>query len=324
MNTPKKLSIVIPCYNQTTLLERNLRCLERQVYKDFSIVIIDDNSSENYPAVIERFPNLDISYIRNEKNLGAMGNIFNSIFYKTGSAYQMSLHEDDAIHPYYLDMTIKALDEDGSVSFVCSLADWFKDDTELENKLLNLKKIKEVQKLDRAGFVRSILEGKHIMLGSVVYRTSTLNIQTHDIQKYMEKYDVLCDRPFLASLIGPDKKIALVNEKAIFTRDHGEHDGRFKNITEQDNFNLMEFYHDNLPKPLSKNDAKKLLSCSTNILIYTYPSIVGDKRSFPAFMRAGKELGLINLRYINKVGIVGVAKLVFGEKMINKIIRSAK
>jgi glycosyltransferase involved in cell wall biosynthesis len=320
----KKLSIVIPCYNQTTLLEMNLRCLERQVYKDFSIIIIDDQSLENYPAVIEKFPNLDIIYVRNEKNLGAMGNIFNSIFYKSGSQYQMSLHEDDAVHPYYLDIAIKALDEDDNVSFVCTCAEWFKDNVELENKLFDLKKIKEVQKLDRAGFVRSILEGKHIMLGSVVYRTNVLDIQQHDIQKYMEKYDVLCDRPFLTSLIGPNQKIALVNEEAIFTRDHGEHDGRFKNITEQDNFNLMEFYHDNLPKPLSKNDAKKLLSFSTNILIYTYPSIIGGKRSFPAFMRAGKELGLVNLRYINRVGIVGVAKLLFGEKVINKITRSVK
>ena len=320
----KKLSIVIPCYNQTALLETNLRCLERQVYKDFSIIIIDDRSSENYPAVIEKFSNLDIIYVRNDKNLGAMGNIFNSIFYKSGSQYQMSLHEDDAVHPYYLDMAIKSLDEDDNISFVCTCAEWFKDNVELENKLFDLKKIKEVEKLDCAGFVRSILDGKHIMWGSVVYRTSVLRPNELDIKKYMETYDVLCDRPFLISLIGLDRKIALVDEKAMFTRDHGEHDGRFKNITEQDNFNLMEFYHDSLPKPLNKSDAKKLLSFSTNILIYTYASILGNKRSFRDFMRAGKELGLINLRYMNKVGIVGVAKLLFGEKVINKITRSVK
>ena len=320
----KKLSIVIPCYNQTTLLERNLRYLERQVYKDFSIIIIDDQSSEDYPAVIAEFPNLDITYVRNKKNLGAMGNIFNSIFYKTESKYQMSLHEDDALHPYYLDMAIKALDENKSVSFVCTLADWFKDDVELENKFLNLKKIKEVEKLDRAGFVRGILEGKHIMWGSVVYRTSVLHAQTHDIQKYMETYDVLCDRPFLISLIEQNQEIALINEKAIFTRDHGEHDNRFKNITEQDNFNLMEFYHDNLPKPLSKSDAKTFLSFSTNILLYTYPSILGNKGSFRDFMRSGKELGFINLRYINRVGIVGLSKVFFGDRLINKLTHAIK
>jgi len=302
----KKITVVIPCYNQTALLERNLRYLERQTYKDFDIVILDDKSSEDYPEILSKFPNLDIIYKRNEENLGAMGNIFNSIFYETDSPYKISLHEDDVLHPEYIEKSVQILDARADAVFVCSLAEWFKNDAELTKKYSKLGSIGQTEQLDKAGFIRKILDGRHIMWSSVVYRNAGLK----KIQD-MEKYDVFCDRPFLSSLIG-SATIILIDEPVMLTRDHGIDDTRFKNITEEDCFNLLNFYRENLPRPLSRSDSKKMLSYSTNFLMYTHPGIVGRKMSYGRFLRTGHELGLVRLRYVRILGIVGMLKAIFG------------
>jgi glycosyltransferase involved in cell wall biosynthesis len=320
----KKISIIIPCYNQTSLLERNLTYLRKQTYKDFQIIIIDDQSSDDYPVIIEKFPDLPITYIRNDKNLGAMGNIFNSIFFQVQTLYKISLHEDDILHPEYLSKSIEILDKHTDVTFVCSLAEWFEDNDELVKKFLFPKNIDNIELLDKAGFIKKILDGKHIMWSSVVYRSSVLDTKDHDIKKYMDDYDVLCDRPFITSLINQNQRVALIDEKVMFTRDHGINDGRFKNITQNDCFNLMKFYRNNLQQPLSIIDNKKFLIYSTNILIYTYESINVTKNTFLAFIREGKKLGLIDLRYINKIGIVGILKLILGESFFNKLVRLVK
>ena len=136
----------------------------------------------------------------------------------------------------------------------------------------------------------------------------------------MERYDVFCDRPFLTSLIG-DGRVSLIDEHVMFTRDHGENDSRFKDITEKDAFNLMSFYRESLPQPTSRADRRMLFVFSTNILLRTYPKVMDKKMSFLRFIRHGRALGLIDLRYVNKVGIVGIIEAFFGERVTNNLIR---
>lgn len=313
-----KVSIVIPCYNQTKLLERNLHYLEKQSFKNFDIIIIDDRSTENYQEIIPKFPNLKISYVKNEKNLGAIDNIFNSIFYKNDAPYKISLHEDDTLHPQYLEKAIKILDENEKIIFVSTLAEWFKNDEELMKKFNSVEKISDnTLIINKTDFIRKILDGKHIMLGSVVYRNKNIN-QKPDL----EKYDVLCDRPFLYSLLKDDQYMALIESNAMFTMDHVENDNRGKNITEKNCFNMMNFYKENLPQPINKNDYKKFIIFSTNNLLNTFSGIRNKTMSFYKFINTGKNLGLINLRYINKIGIVGILKIIFGEKIINRLIKN--
>ncbi|MFC0543431.1 glycosyltransferase family 2 protein [Kutzneria chonburiensis] len=67
------LSVVVPAYDQAYSLELALGSLSRQTLpvEDFEIVIVDDCSTEDLAAVVDRFADvLDIQYLRNEVNLG--------------------------------------------------------------------------------------------------------------------------------------------------------------------------------------------------------------------------------------------------------------
>jgi glycosyltransferase involved in cell wall biosynthesis len=71
-NTPK-VSIVLPSYNRAHLIDRAITSLLRQTYKDFEIIVIDDNSCDNTFEVVAKINDSRIKYFRNDVNLGPSG-----------------------------------------------------------------------------------------------------------------------------------------------------------------------------------------------------------------------------------------------------------
>ena len=64
----KKISVIIPCYNQASVLARSLQALAEQVEKDcdFEIIIVDDGSSDNTRDIVRSFiqhNNIKVTYI---------------------------------------------------------------------------------------------------------------------------------------------------------------------------------------------------------------------------------------------------------------------
>ncbi|TDT67877.1 GT2 family glycosyltransferase [Hypnocyclicus thermotrophus] len=70
-----KVSIVIPTYKRADYLERLLLSIKKQSFKDYEIIIIDDNSPNynEYKIVIDKYSNQfnEFRFLRNKKNRGA-------------------------------------------------------------------------------------------------------------------------------------------------------------------------------------------------------------------------------------------------------------
>ena len=65
------LEIIIPSYNCSKTLNRTLDSLVYQTNKNFKVLIIDDCSTEDIKSIINTyFDKLNISYVKNEKNIG--------------------------------------------------------------------------------------------------------------------------------------------------------------------------------------------------------------------------------------------------------------
>lgn len=67
------VTIIIPCYNASSYIEKCLYELNKQEYKDFEVICVDDSSSDNTIEVIENFKNnasYSIRIIKNESNMG--------------------------------------------------------------------------------------------------------------------------------------------------------------------------------------------------------------------------------------------------------------
>lgn len=73
-----KVSIIIPVYNEEKVLESCLSSLLIQNYKDLEIIVVDDGSTDNTVAILERFKNSDprINFIKqNHKGAGVARNL---------------------------------------------------------------------------------------------------------------------------------------------------------------------------------------------------------------------------------------------------------
>lgn len=49
------VSIIIPVYNRTELLERALQSLQKQTHQDFEVIVVDDHSTEDISSVTKKY-----------------------------------------------------------------------------------------------------------------------------------------------------------------------------------------------------------------------------------------------------------------------------
>ena len=114
------VSVIIPCYNASSYIEKCLRALEEQSFRDFEVILVDDCSTDETISCIERYrenSNLMLRYLRNERNMGP------SITRKKGidvstSKYIAFCDNDDWYEPNYLELVVqKACVNDADMVF---------------------------------------------------------------------------------------------------------------------------------------------------------------------------------------------------------------
>lgn len=97
-------SVIIPTYNRTHLLPRAIASVVTQTFKDFELIIVDDASTQDVQAVINRFPDRRISYIRRKKNGGNAATRNLGIANAKGEFISF-LDDDDEYLPEFLEKT---------------------------------------------------------------------------------------------------------------------------------------------------------------------------------------------------------------------------
>lgn len=68
-----EISIVIPCYNSFSLMNECLNSLEKQTFKNFEVIIIDDCSTDDTYEQLNNYrknSKLNVKLFRNSKNIG--------------------------------------------------------------------------------------------------------------------------------------------------------------------------------------------------------------------------------------------------------------
>ena len=92
------LDIFIITYNRASKLDCTLRQIlsEKSPIKDFEITILDNNSTDNTKAIVEKYSalNKNIRYQKNKYNIGGNANIVKA-FYKANKEYVWILADND-------------------------------------------------------------------------------------------------------------------------------------------------------------------------------------------------------------------------------------
>lgn len=127
MNNPNqpKVSIIIVHYNGIKILENCLNSLKNTNYKNYEVIVVDNNSSDESVDFIKNNYLNYLSLIQNKENLGfAVGN--NVALKTVKSDYVVLLNNDTEVEENWLNELVKIAESDSSIGA-------------LQPKLLSLK-----------------------------------------------------------------------------------------------------------------------------------------------------------------------------------------
>jgi glycosyltransferase involved in cell wall biosynthesis len=118
MRVPR-VSVCIPVYNGARYLAQSIASVLGQTYEDFELVVSDNGSTDSTPEVVRAFDDPRVRYLRNESNIGVVGN-FNRCIALARADYVCIWHHDDVMRPDNLARKVKVLDGHPQVGFVHS------------------------------------------------------------------------------------------------------------------------------------------------------------------------------------------------------------
>ncbi|SHE94351.1 Glycosyltransferase, catalytic subunit of cellulose synthase and poly-beta-1,6-N-acetylglucosamine synthase [Marinitoga hydrogenitolerans DSM 16785] len=103
-----KISIIIPTYNEEKVIEKSIECIQKNTYKNFEIIVIDDNSSDSTFKILndleKKYDNIKILLKKGYK--GKSQSINEAFKYVTGDVV-LFLDADTLIDEYFLEEHIK-------------------------------------------------------------------------------------------------------------------------------------------------------------------------------------------------------------------------
>lgn len=294
-----KVSIAIPTYNRKNYLIEAVRSILRQTFRDFEVIIFDNNSDYDIAAVLESFNDERIKLVVNSVNIGNQANFQKVFSWSYDSKYLLVFHDDDVMHPELLRLSVAALDSDDSIvisgtnlNFVGNPSDMWK----FKKIDINARPII----CDGQGLIRLIMKDFDLCFDSILYRTSKLE----DIRRYQERFSKWADRPFIVD-IARKGKAAIFKEKLVNYRLHQGQDSTSANGAELEKLlNLNIFYQDKLDYSGNHGDKKLFRRWSTNNLILSASTFSKGIRDYFSLLKRFQEENLLFIRYLNLRGVL--------------------
>lgn len=99
-------SVIMPVYNKEKYIERAVKSVLNQTYKNFEIIIVDDKSTDNSLNIIKKFKDKRIRIFKHRKNKGASG-ARNFGIKKAKAPYIAFLDADDEYMPDFLQEIVR-------------------------------------------------------------------------------------------------------------------------------------------------------------------------------------------------------------------------
>lgn len=111
-------TILIPNYNGEAFIENCLNSLKKQTFKDFEILIVDNNSEDNSADYIEK-EHPDVKLVRLDQNYG-FSRAVNEGIRLIKSKYMILLNNDTVCDEHFVEALVREIEKDDKVFSVAS------------------------------------------------------------------------------------------------------------------------------------------------------------------------------------------------------------
>ena len=109
-----RISVVVPIYNVEPYLEECLESIAGQTFRDLEVVMVEDGSQDNSPAIAERFAARDDRFRLVTQPNGGLGSARNTGIQAATGEFLAFVDSDDYLAHNAYQLLIAALDETGS------------------------------------------------------------------------------------------------------------------------------------------------------------------------------------------------------------------
>lgn len=120
------VSVAIPVYNGAKFINSTIKSVIKQTEKVDQILIVDDLSMDGIQnevhKIISSYPDVEIKYYRNEKNLGYQSN-WNRCFELCTTKFLIILHQDDLLIEHAIKNQLNFLKKNKEIALVGGLED---------------------------------------------------------------------------------------------------------------------------------------------------------------------------------------------------------
>lgn len=106
------VSIVLPTYKRAHVLPLAIRSVLNQTYTNFELIVVDDNSPDDTPLVVQSFRDPRIRYVRNEPNL-KLPRALNKGFALSQGSYLTWTSDDNLFAEDAIEKMVEALEAGG-------------------------------------------------------------------------------------------------------------------------------------------------------------------------------------------------------------------
>lgn len=212
-----KVSVIVPVYKTEKTVERCLKSIIKQTFRDIEIIVVDDGSPDGAFSIVKRLANQDsrIKIIRQENQ--GLGAARNTGIKNAEGTYIACVDSDDYIHEQMLEKMYKALMINDADISICQADNVLYDDGK-KIKSLGIYTIPGDDKVI-SGYKAVELQINYIipiLFNSVCFKMIKRELFIQNNIWFPEEYRYAEDTPTSVGLFLKANKVALVRENLYY------------------------------------------------------------------------------------------------------------
>jgi glycosyltransferase involved in cell wall biosynthesis len=163
------VSFIVLCYKLAHLLPDCVRSILSQSYRDFEILIMDDCSPDNTAEVATSFHDPRVTHVRNDRNLGVLGNQNEGIRVSRGKYVWIISADDYLRRPYILQRYVELMEKNPQVGYTFCSGVGVRDGQ--ETGVLDYSKYRNRDGIIKGHvFLKRLLYGNNVLAASAMAR----------------------------------------------------------------------------------------------------------------------------------------------------------
>ncbi len=215
----RTLEVFILTYNRAKFLRESIESVLASSFKDFTLTVVDNCSTDNTKEVVDSFSDPRLSYVKHPENIGGINNINSAIKMGKGD-YIVLFHDDDKMCPGMLEEEYNFLEAHSDAGCVsCLTSDFLEDGTVIDAKATYEGEYKIYK--GRELFDAYFADGTNTCCPSIMYRREIL--AKHELI-FDPAVGPCCDLKLLMDIERYGYGVASINKCLMLTRRHGEQD----------------------------------------------------------------------------------------------------